>query len=102
MSSLGSKQLDTRRIEPCLALGGPMLSFDDFSRAIGEALQIDPQHLTPESRITEDIGFDSLDYFILLTVIEELADAPPGSADDHEYFTLGQAFESYTELCDAV
>jgi hypothetical protein len=77
-----------------------MLSFEDFTARVVAVLELlgNPE-IQPSSRLAEDVGFDSLDFFIFVTVIEDLSGAAPGSADGHPLSTMGEGFDLYTEFC---
>jgi len=77
-----------------------MLSFEDFTATVVAELQMaGDREIGPSSRLAEDVEFDSLDFFIVFTVIEDLSGASPGSADGRPLSTMGDAFDLYTELC---
>ncbi|MBO4406992.1 MAG: acyl carrier protein [Clostridia bacterium] len=45
--------------------------FEDVKKLLAEQLKTDAEKITPESRIKEDLGADSLDILQLLMTIEE-------------------------------
>ena len=55
--------------------------------------------LLPDSSL-EGLGLDSLDQVLLQSMVEDLADAPPGVAGWTAFSTAGHAFSAYRELGD--
>jgi|HubBroStandDraft_1064217.scaffolds.fasta_scaffold1216724_1 hypothetical protein len=77
-----------------------MLSFEDFTAQAIAILAIPgDRQIAPGSRLSEDIEFDSLDFFIFVTFIEEISGAAPGSAEGHPLATMGDGFDLYAALC---
>jgi acyl carrier protein len=78
-----------------------MLSYEEFTATVVAVLELagDPK-IGPSDRLAEDIEFDSLDFFVFFTVIEELSGVTPGSVDDRPVATMQEAFDLYRELCD--
>jgi acyl carrier protein len=48
--------------------------FAEFIAVLGDSLGIDVTASTPETRLVEDLGFDSLAYFEMLSLLEDVAD----------------------------
>jgi hypothetical protein len=76
-----------------------LLSFREFTAQIAHILRLPTEPVLPDSDL-EGLGFDSLDHFLLLTTVEDLADAPPGAADGVVVHTLSQAYSAYRELSE--
>jgi hypothetical protein len=77
-----------------------MLSFEDFTAQAVAILAIPGEReIGPSSRLSEDVEVDSLDFFIFVTIIEDLSGAAPGSADGHPLSTMGDGFDLYAKLC---
>jgi acyl carrier protein len=51
---------------------GKAISFDEFARRMGDALDLEPDDIVPEARFDEDLGLDSYDLVELVTMVEEL------------------------------
>jgi len=75
------------------------LSFDDFVLALRTELRLaEEKEINPEFRLAEDMELDSLDFFMLVVWLEELAGAAPGAADGLPIATIGEAFEAFVSL----
>ncbi len=75
------------------------LNFEDFASAV--SLELGPfgdTELAPGTRVVEDAECDSLDVFCLVMLVEDLAGAAPGEADDRPIATFGDAYALYLAL----
>ena len=51
---------------------GERTMFEDVKKLLADQLKIDEEIITPEARIKEDLGADSLDILqLLMTIVEE-------------------------------
>jgi acyl carrier protein len=76
--------------------GEAPISFDEFVRRVGDALDLEPDELEPEARFDEDLGLDSYDLVELLTLVEELgARFPDDVAVGIE--TVGDLYREYEQ-----
>ena len=65
------------------------MEFEKVREILAELLGVDMESVTPDSRLTDDLGADSLDLFQLLMRLEEEYDF---ETEDHlldEIFTVG-------------
>jgi acyl carrier protein len=72
------------------------LAFDEFVRRVSDALDLEPDEMVPEARLSEDLGLDSFDLVELLTMVEELgARFPDDVAVGIE--TVGDLYREYEQ-----
>jgi acyl carrier protein len=75
---------------------GAVLTFDDFVRRVGDALDLEADELVLDARLDEDLGLDSYDIVELLTLVEELgARFPDDVAVGIE--TVGDLYREYEQ-----
>ena len=77
-----------------------MLGLKAFMAQVADLLQLPTtSQVLPDSSL-EGLGLDSLDQVLLQSMVEDLADAPPGVAGGTTFPTVGHAFAAYRELHD--
>jgi acyl carrier protein len=75
---------------------GAVLTFDDFVRRVGDALDLEADELVLDARLDEDLGLDSYDIVELLTLVEEMgARFPDDVAVGIE--TVGDLYREYEQ-----
>jgi len=74
------------------------MSFDDFVAAALHPLGSFEIPVSPESRLLEDLGLDSLCTLELLTAAVEAADDPPFLLESEPVFTMGDVYRFYLQM----
>lgn len=67
-----------------------MTTFETVQRTLAKQLEIDPATITPETRILEDLGADSLDLVELIMALEEGYNIIITPEKGKELITIGQ------------
>lgn len=76
-----------------------MLDYDGFSNRVATLVEIDLDvPVNPYDGLYTDLGFDSLQAFQLIIIIETLADAMPID-EVPELYTMQDAYDYYAQLC---
>jgi acyl carrier protein len=70
------------------------MPFDDFACEVARELGIDRAALTAAANLRTDLGFDSLQMYLLILTIEDLGANVPEELIPH-VLTLGDAYHHY-------
>ncbi len=75
-----------------------MLDRSTFFACLAAEFGLDPTELTPERRLLEDLGFDSISTIELCIWIEDLAPGDRFVKDDELPETLADTYDTYLSL----
>lgn len=80
----------------------PVLSiFDRVRRIVVEQLNVAPEKVTPEAKITDDLGADSVDQVELIMALEDEFEITIEDGDAQKVETIQQAVELIERLAAA-
>ena len=69
------------------------MEFEKLQEIIAEVLNVDPEEITMDTTIVDDLGADSLDVFQIIMGIEEEFDIEISNEDAEKIVTVGDAVE---------
>ena len=74
--------------------------YDKLREILAGQLEIDPNDITPETNIIDDLGADSLDVVELITTMEDEFDIIVTDERIRELFTVGDIAKFLEEIID--
>ena len=69
------------------------MEFEKLQQIIADALNMDKEKITPQTRFVEDLGADSLDLFQVVLAIEDEFKISISDAQAEKIVTVGDAVE---------
>ncbi len=72
--------------------------FDNVRDALAQQFEIDPETITPETNLIDDLGADSLDVVELIMSLEDMYGVSISDEDAAQLYTVGRIVEYLDKL----
>ena len=78
--------------------GGFNMIFENVRNALAQQFEIDPESITPETNLIDDLGADSLDVVELIMSLEDMYGISINDEDAAQLYTVGRIVEYLEKL----